>query len=230
MTQSRDRRSYDQQCGLAYALDVLGERWTLLIVRELLIRPRRYSELLDALQGIGTNLLADRLGFLADAGLVRALDPHRRTAGYALTELGQSMREPVLSLARFGLGYAAHHTPPAASVTRPDWAILATDAMIDDARASDVNEVYAFEVDGEQFHIAVTAGRAVLHPTAAAEATLRVETDAVTFFQLGAQRLDPLEAVLGGKVKVSGVPAAMSRCLRLLGLTGRPGDGLAQPA
>ncbi|MEU4481917.1 helix-turn-helix domain-containing protein [Micromonospora sp. NPDC023966] len=218
----KDRRTYDQQCGLAYALDVLGERWTLLIVRELLIRPRRYGELLDALQGIGTNLLADRLGFLVEAGLVRPLDPHRRTAGYALTELGERMREPVLSLARFGLTYAAHQPPPAASVTRPAWAILATDAMLDDARAPGIDEVYGFDVDGEQFHVVVEGGRAVLHPTAAPEPTLHVKTDAKTFFQLGVRRLDPLEAVLAGSVQVSGPPAAMSRCLRLLGLAGNP--------
>jgi DNA-binding HxlR family transcriptional regulator len=230
MGQAKDRRTYDQQCGLAYALDVLGERWTLLIVRELLVRPRRYSELLDALQGIGTNLLADRLGFLAEAGLVQPLDPHRRTAGYALTELGQTVREPVLSLARFGLSYAAHHTPPAASVTRPAWAVLATDAMIGDDRVPEVDEVYTFDVDGEKFHITVSAGRAVLHPSEAEDAILRVVTDAVTFFQLGARRLDPLEAVLGGQVKVTGLPAAMSRCLRLLGLTGRPPHEPVQPA
>jgi hypothetical protein len=186
--------------------------------------------LLDALQGIGTNLLADRLGFLAEAGLVRSLDPSRRTAGYELTELGQLMREPVLSLARFGLSYAAYRAPPAASVTRPDWAILATNAMIGDDRASDVDEVYAFDVDGEKFHIAVTDGRAVLHPVDVEDATLRVVTDAVTFFQLGAHRLDPLEAVLGGQVKVTGLPAAMSRCLRLLGLTGAAPNGHAQLA
>ncbi|MFI2710753.1 winged helix-turn-helix transcriptional regulator [Micromonospora sp. NPDC018662] len=222
MGQLKDRRTYDQQCGLAYALDVLGERWTLLIVRELLIRPRRYGELLDALQGIGTNLLADRLGFLVEAGLVRPLDAHRRTAGYALTELGERMREPVLSLARFGLTYAAHQPPPAASVARPAWAILATDALLDGSRTPGVDEVYGFDVDGEQFHVVVEEGRAVLHPSPAVEPTLQVKTDAVTFFQLGARRLDPLEAVLSGAVQVAGPPAAMSRCLRLLGLAGTP--------
>lgn len=230
MGQPRDRRTYDQQCGLAYALDVLGERWTLLIVRELLIRPRRYSDLLDALQGIGTNLLADRLGFLVEAGLVRPLDPQRRTAGYALTDLGELMREPVLSLARFGLAYAAHRPPPAAAVTRPAWAILATDAMINDDRAPAVDEVYAFDVEGERFHIDVTAGHATLRPGDAPQATLRVSADAVAFFELGAHRLDPLEAVLGGRVTVTGEPAAMSRCLRLLGLGAAPSRGAAQPA
>jgi DNA-binding HxlR family transcriptional regulator len=68
------RRSYNQYCGLAAALDVLGERWTLLIIRELLVRPRRYRDLLADLPGIGTNLLAERLKFLVDEGLVRQRD------------------------------------------------------------------------------------------------------------------------------------------------------------
>ena len=64
-------RSYGQFCGVARALDAVGDRWILLIVRELLVRPRRYGELLNALPGIGTNLLADRLKFLVDEGIVR---------------------------------------------------------------------------------------------------------------------------------------------------------------
>src|SRR5690606_19381728 len=110
--------------------------------------------------------------FLVQAGLVRPLDPQRRTAGYALTELGERLREPVLSLARFGLIYAAHQPPPAASGARAAWAILATDAMLDDSRAPEIDEIYGFDVDGEQFHIVVKDGHAVLHPTAAKNPTL----------------------------------------------------------
>jgi DNA-binding HxlR family transcriptional regulator len=68
-------RTYGQNCGVARALDVLGERWTLLIVRELLLGPRRYRDLLDALAGIGTNLLAARLKALEAQGIVRRATP-----------------------------------------------------------------------------------------------------------------------------------------------------------
>src|SRR5215217_141964 len=94
MSQPKDRRTYDQQCGLAAALDVLGERWTLLIIRELLIRPRRYRDLLADLPGIGTNLLAERLKFLVDEGLVRqrGLGGGSKRQAYEITETGQQLR------------------------------------------------------------------------------------------------------------------------------------------
>src|SRR5690348_16658069 len=141
---AKERRTYDQECGLAYALDVVGERWTLLIIRELLLRPRRYKELLDALPGIGTNLLADRLSALTDAGLIVSTDPGRRTAGYALTPLGQSLRDPILGLARFGLAVGAELPRTVDAVTHASWAALAIEAMIDDARAPGTDETYQF--------------------------------------------------------------------------------------
>ena len=81
------RRTYNQYCGLASALDVLGERWTLLIIRELLMGPRRYTDLLADLPGVGTNLLAERLKTLVERGLVEQIHPAGGGArmSYALT-------------------------------------------------------------------------------------------------------------------------------------------------
>ncbi|GAB3159111.1 winged helix-turn-helix transcriptional regulator [Micromonospora sonneratiae] len=220
MKVSRERRSYDQQCGLAHALDIVGERWTLLIIRELLVRPRRYGELLDALQGIGTNLLADRLSFLVEAGVVMAQDAERRTGGYALTELGKQLREPVLALARFGLAYATERPAPTGGLVRPGWAMLAVEALVSNERTPPIDESYDFDVDGELFHVVVAGGRARIDAGPATEPALRVRTDASTLFGLGLRRIDPLEAVLEQKVQVAGAPAAMTRCLRLLGLGG----------
>ena len=90
------RRSYDQYCGLARALDVLGERWTLLIVRNLLLGPQRYSELLRGLPGITTNLLAKRLREMEAEGIID------RTGGatdaYRLTEVGRSLEPAIHAL------------------------------------------------------------------------------------------------------------------------------------
>ncbi|MEN3309358.1 MAG: hypothetical protein V7603_5560 [Micromonosporaceae bacterium] len=219
MKTARERRTYDQECGLAFALDVVGERWTLLIIRELLLRPRRYKELLDALPGIGTNLLADRLNSLAEAGLIEAIQPGRRTSGYALTDLGETLREPILGLARFGLAIGAEQPRAVDAITRASWAVLAIEAMISDERAPRVDETYQFEVDDEVFHVAVTGGHAQTVAGPAERPTLTVATDAATFFELGLRRLDPMEAVVGGAVKVTGSAPAMPRCLRLIGLT-----------
>ena len=91
-------RSYGQYCALAKALDLVGDRWTLLIARELLLRPCRYSDLLAGLPGIPTNLLAGRLRQLEEDGVV-AVDERSR---YALTSWGEQLAEPLQALARWG--------------------------------------------------------------------------------------------------------------------------------
>jgi DNA-binding HxlR family transcriptional regulator len=90
-------RSYDQYCGLARGLDVIGDRWVLLIVRELLNGPRRYGELLDGLPGVATNVLAQRLRTMQDDGIVAKDDQDR----YALTEWGQALRAVVFAIGRW---------------------------------------------------------------------------------------------------------------------------------
>ena len=96
-----ERRSYQQFCGVARALDVVGERWTLLIVRNLLLGPRRYSDLLAELPGITTNLLAKRLRELEAGGLVA----RREAAGvatYELTDRGAALEPVIIELGRWG--------------------------------------------------------------------------------------------------------------------------------
>src|SRR6266568_5269611 len=90
-------RSYGQYCGLARGLDISGDRWVLLIVRELLNGPRRYGELLDGLPGIATNLLAERLRTMQESGVVA------RTEGdhYSLTEWGEGLRDVVFAVGRW---------------------------------------------------------------------------------------------------------------------------------
>src|SRR6187399_564519 len=98
------RRNYRQFCGLARALDRLGERWTLLIVRNLLLGPRRYSDLLAELPGLTTNLLAERLKGMEASGLVvrRALGGAGRSAVYELTPLGAALEPAIMELGRWG--------------------------------------------------------------------------------------------------------------------------------
>jgi DNA-binding HxlR family transcriptional regulator len=96
-----ERRTYRQLCGVARALDVVGERWTLLIVRNLLLGPRRYSDLLDELPGITTNLLAKRLQDMEASGLVaRAAD--QAAIRYELTPRGLALEPVIMALGRWG--------------------------------------------------------------------------------------------------------------------------------
>ena len=211
------RRNYGQYCGLAAALDILGERWTLLIVRELLTGPCRYNELLANLPGIGTNLLADRLKFLTEVNVIRQRPQDgAKTRMYELTEQGESLRAAVLDLARWGLGMLG--APEAEEFVRPRWRVLAVEAMIDSAQAGP-DEQYEFRLDDEAFHIDVKDGKVkVRHGKAPVEPALVVRTDAVTFVEIGAGRLNPLEATLTRRVVMDGDEDVVLRCSRLLGL------------
>jgi DNA-binding HxlR family transcriptional regulator len=211
------RRNYGQYCGLAGALDIVGERWTLLIIRELLTGPCRYNELLVNLPGIGTNLLADRLKFLTEAGVIRQRPREgSRVRMYELTDQGEGLRNAVLALARWGLGTLP--MPQAEDIVRPRWAVLAIEAMADPAWTGP-DEQYEFRIDDEAFHVKVEDGRvSVAHGKATTEPALVVHTDAVTFVEIGAGRLDPLEATLTRRLVMDGDEDAMLRCSRLLGL------------
>jgi DNA-binding HxlR family transcriptional regulator len=94
-------RSYGQYCGLARSLDTIGDRWSLLIVRELLLAPKRYSELARALDGIATNLLADRLRALEASGVIERKVGETGGVVYTLTQWGAQLRETVESLVRW---------------------------------------------------------------------------------------------------------------------------------
>lgn len=108
-------RSYGHYCGLARALDVVGERWSLLVVRELLDGPRRYNELLSGLPGIATNLLVERLRSLEGDGVVRRLDDGR----YELTPWGEELHETVYALGRWAGPLMAR--PRGEDHFRPNW-------------------------------------------------------------------------------------------------------------
>ncbi len=95
-------KSYNQFCGVAKALDIVGGRWTLLIVRDLLPGPRRYSELHRGLPGITTNMLADRLKFLRDEGVIEETERADGAQAWGLTSLGRSLDGVVLGLSAFG--------------------------------------------------------------------------------------------------------------------------------
>lgn len=131
------KRSYKQNCALARASDVIGERWTMLLLRDLLVSPRRFNELLNSLKGIGTNLLASRLKDLEAADVVERCERGGSVRVYALTERGQALEPAVLALIRWGLTRGPesrvgdHH--------RDDWDLLALKALFLPSRAADLS-------------------------------------------------------------------------------------------
>lgn len=212
-------RGYNQYCGLAAALDLVGRRWTLLIIRELMLRPRRFGELQAALGGLGTNLLADRLQELQQAGLIthEPVNGGRRQQ-YVLTETGEELRESVLALARWGLKHLWPQ-PAQGDTVRSDWAALAVEALVQNGKLdSNITEEYEFRVDVDVFHLSVEAGSVQVHVGPAERPAMVLSSDAVTFVQLGARSVDPLSAMTDGRVTVEGDMGAVLRCCALLGM------------
>ncbi|OBJ37414.1 HxlR family transcriptional regulator, partial [Mycolicibacterium mucogenicum] len=123
-------RSYDQYCGLARSLEIVGDRWNLLIVRELLIEPARYRDLIDHLPGIATNMLADRLRDLEAAGVVeRRLAGEGSAVEYILTPWGAQLRQPIESLLRWSTPLMISG-PAGDDSFRPEWLTLAVPALL----------------------------------------------------------------------------------------------------
>ncbi|HWS91549.1 MAG TPA: helix-turn-helix domain-containing protein [Mycobacterium sp.] len=154
------RRNYNQNCPIARGLDVLGERWTLLILRELVGGPRRYGDLRAELPGIATNLLAERLKELQDAGLVDRADlpaPIGRTV-YTLSDMGWQRVLPVLqSIAWFGLDRL---DPVEDGPVSPLNGFLAGILLgFNSGNAAGLEATYRVEIDGRRFEFAVTRGR-----------------------------------------------------------------------
>ena len=137
-------RSYGQFCALARSLDVVGDRWTLLIVRELLPGPLRYTELKVSLEGIATNLLATRLRTLEENGIV---ERRLQDAGvaYALTPWGEGLREPMEALGRWGAPLLASGRGDDAF--QPRWLTLALPALLRGVTASPPVEL-GIDTDG----------------------------------------------------------------------------------
>ena len=121
-------RSYGQFCGLARALDVVGDRWSLLIVRELLLGPMRYGELVASLGGIATNLLADRLRSLESSAVIERRLGQPSGVVYALTPWGSELREAIEALIRWSSPLMA--SGQAGDTMQPGWLAVALPALL----------------------------------------------------------------------------------------------------
>ena len=121
-------RSYGQYCGLARSLDTIGDRWSMLIVRELLLGPLRYSELKNVVGGIATNLLADRLRDLEASGVIERQVGEPSGVVYALTAWGEQLREPIEAMIRWSTPLMI--SGPGNDAFSPRWLAVALPALL----------------------------------------------------------------------------------------------------
>ena len=216
------KRSYEQYCPLAGALDLLGERWTLLVIRELMWGPQRYTDILEALPGIGTNLLAGRLRDLERAGVVRrrTLPPPAASAVYELSERGEGLREPLMALAKWGIATL----PPIPKLTSPEQLsgfpvrsmVFGLACAIDEGNAGDLDATYALWLDEEPHIVRVTRGSAEVRRGATDRADAVLRLDAWSFLRIVLGELTPADAEAEGGLAIEGDRDAAERLLALM--------------
>jgi DNA-binding HxlR family transcriptional regulator len=195
------RRTYDQFCALAKTLDVLGERWSLLLVRELLIGPKRFSDLQEGLVGIGANALSSRLKAFEANGLVskRRLPPPAGSTVYELTERGRALEPAVLELARWGLPLLADPDPD--DSFRPGWLLMGLRTTFNPELAAGIRRTYLIRVEEEAFTVRLDDGAIdVIQGEGSADAAVALDAD--TLLEIGSGKLGAQEAIDAGRAVV----------------------------
>jgi len=211
-------RTYHQMCPVARALDVVGERWTLLVVRELLLGPKRFKELMTRLPAMGTNRLSERLKTLTAQGVVErsTLPPPADVPVYELTALGEGLRPIVLGLASWGAQLPFDERVDPASA-RAELIALSLAAGSAREASSGLHETYEFRVGDEHFHIDVDDGEVVARSGAGPRQPAVVVTcDLSTFARLAWGRLNPSQALRSGQARIAGKPTDLTRALHVL--------------
>jgi DNA-binding HxlR family transcriptional regulator len=208
------RRSYRQLCGLAAALDIVGERWTMLIVRDLSLGPRRYGELLEGLPGIGEGLLAQRLRHLEAEDLVRrTFSSAVGAVVYELTDAGRDLWSAMVPLASWGLKRVG---PIDEEDVRADWLAVALQARFDPSRSAGIHERYEMRIDDEPYAITADDGDITVERGEAPDAVVRITLDLDTVMEIGIGQLTIAEAREAGRTKLEGDPEALARYGSLL--------------
>ena len=203
-------RTYGQYCGLARALDLVGERWALLVVRELLLGPKRFTDLSDGLPGVSTNVLATRLRGLERAGVVarNVLPPPAASAVYELTAYGRALEPAVAALGRWGVASLGAREP--GQVLRSHWLALALKAFFHSEEAAGLTRAYEVRLTEGSFGVAVADGVLEVAPGAARDPDLVLEADDDVLVGVLAGQLEPAALTV-----VEGKPAEVPRFVRL---------------
>src|SRR4051812_43241339 len=177
-------KRFDMYCPIAHALSLVGERWALLVVRELMRGPKRYTDLAAGLPGIGTNVLATRLRELEAAGVVsrRRLPPPAASTVYELTEYGAGLEEVLHAVARWGARSLG--LPRADDELDPDWGLSAFPALLYPERARGLTETYVVAVDEGVYTVRLEDGHLRTEAGAAEAADADMAMDMATFFEL----------------------------------------------
>ncbi len=209
------KRTYGEACRFAHALDLVGERWALLVVRELLLGPKRFTDLRGGLPRASSNILAERLRDLEQAGVIqrRKLPPPAGSAVYELTEWGEELEPIVTKLGAWG---ARSPFPPDTQEIGPDSIVLALGSLFDREAAADLSASYELRIGEERFGVEIEAGKLELSRGPAAEPVASIAVaDAPTLAAILTGQLSLDDALASGSLAIEGAKQAAKRFLRL---------------
>jgi len=215
-------RTYGQFCGLARALELVGERWALLIVRDLLVGPRRFTDLRQGLPRIPTNVLSERLKELEHAGVVRRRVLPRPAASvvYELTDYGSQLDDAVMRLGLWGAQSLGEPGPD--EILTPDSMTMALRSTFRPEAARGLNVRYELRLGEIVLHARVTNGRLVVGEGPLADADLVIDAGP-GIKALFAGDVTPSQAIDSGILRVTGDPALLERFAELFQIPPRPG-------
>lgn len=214
-------RTYNQDCILAHALDLLGERWTLLILRELFLGPQRFGDLQAGLPGIGANLLSKRLKELEEAGLVEAVSSGDARGRYRLTDTGEALRPSVRTLMKWSILYFMERPEscPARECIytdnlQPDSVALAIEIFAAYCPEPDNNYVAHIIIDEFPYTIYNMNGQMTVRRGADGPAVATIISDVATIMQ--AFRMELTLDEVKSRMKMSGDQKALGHLLRCI--------------
>jgi DNA-binding HxlR family transcriptional regulator len=206
-------RTHDDGCGIAHASELLGQRWALLVVRELLLGPKRFTDLRTGIPDISPNVLGQRLRELEVAGLLRRrrLPPPAAAQVYELTEWGRQLEAAVLALGRW-----ASHSPsfPAGARMGPDSLVLAMKTTFQPEKAAGLEASYELRLGEIPYEIRVTGGgfEAERGEAGDPDATIQADPDSLASVVFGGRAL--ADAVKEGEVELEGSRRAVNALVR----------------
>jgi DNA-binding HxlR family transcriptional regulator len=211
------RKTYEQYCPVARTLDVVGERWTLLIVRDLMMGPKRYTDLRAGLPGIATDILTARLRTLEQAGFVRRRELPRPAPAtvYELTEDALQLRHAILALGQVGM--ATLGGPKPREDVRPERMVLGLRVSFRRDEFAELTETYELTIDGEPFTVDVGDGAVDTRPGTASSPAMKLRTAADTFVALLTGELAPGVALADDRVALEGEREILERFIEAFG-------------
>lgn len=208
------RKRYGQYCGLVRGAEIVGERWSLLIIRDLLVSPKRYTDLRKGLPGIPTNILAARLKELEGAGVVqrRVLPRPDGSVVYELTDYGRELDEIVLALGRWGA--KSMTKPQPGDIVTVDSMIMALRSTFRADTAGGVHLGYELRLGDIVIHALIDDGDLEVAEGGKPNADLVIESGPA-IKALMAREMSPAEALAGGSVRLAGDPELLTRFVEL---------------